>query len=473
VSLVQHRNGSYAKLANGLIATAVLVATAILARRPSARVLALLVGLAAGTVLLAQPALGPVALVAVALIVPIEFGTGTEVMLNPVTLLVPVLIVLWLLANAHRRELRIVHSRTVLPLLLFLASGLISLLAGNATWDPLVPRSANFTIVQLAQWAIFGFSAAAFLLCANTIRSEAALRRLVYVFLLIGGGLAVLSAMVGARTLVNRVATLALIRAPFWILLLAVAGGQLLFNERLGNGWRLVCLACVGAVAVYAFIQEQEAVSNWVGGGTVGLMLVALRFRRLRWPLIIAVVVLALVGILFPAVYNFAGGDVEWQASGGSRLELIEHVVSVTMRDPILGIGPAAYRPYARMQPLAYGYTVWEEPLINSHNNYVDIFSQTGLIGLGLFLWFMGEVAWLCWRLQRRNLTGFSSGYVNGMLASWAGIMVAMVFLDWFLPFVYNVGFPGFQASILVWLFLGGLVALENMARSEGPDSAA
>jgi hypothetical protein len=29
---------------------------------------------------------------------------------------------------------------------------------------------------------------------------------------------------------------------------------------------------------------------------------------------------------------------------------------------------------------------------------------------------------------------------------------------------VYNIGFPGFQAAIPVWLFLGGLVALEQMA---------
>ena len=38
---------------------------------------------------------------------------------------------------------------------------------------------------------------------------------------------------------------------------------------------------------------------------------------------------------------------------------------------------------------------------------------------------------------------------------------------DWILPFVYNIGFPGFQASVLVWLFLGGLVALEGMGETE------
>ena len=58
---------------------------------------------------------------------------------------------------------------------------------------------------------------------------------------------------------------------------------------------------------------------------------------------------------------------------------------------------------------------------------------------------------------------GFTAGYVNGMLAAWVGALVVMVLADWILPYVYNIGFPGFQASVLVWLFLGGLVALEQM----------
>ena len=52
---------------------------------------------------------------------------------------------------------------------------------------------------------------------------------------------------------------------------------------------------------------------------------------------------------------------------------------------------------------------------------------------------------------------------VGAVLAVGVGALVLMVFADWLLPFVYNIGFPGFQASVLVWLFLGGLVALEHM----------
>ena len=71
------------------------------------------------------------------------------------------------------------------------------------------------------------------------------------------------------------------------------------------------------------------------------------------------------------------------------------------------------------------------------------------------------------WRLRKRYTGDFAAGYVNGMLAAGAGALVIMLLADWILPFVYNIGFEGFQASVLVWLFMGGLVALENM-RSQG-----
>jgi hypothetical protein len=116
------------------------------------------------------------------------------------------------------------------------------------------------------------------------------------------------------------------------------------------------------------------------------------------------------------------------------------------------------------MQPLFYLGAYWIAPQINSHNNYVDLFAHVGLLGLGLFFWFAFEVARLGRRLRVRYAEGFSAGYVNGMLAVGAGSLVIMALADWMLPFVYNIGFEGFQASVLVWLFLGGLVALEQIA---------
>lgn len=44
-----------------------------------------------------------------------------------------------------------------------------------------------------------------------------------------------------------------------------------------------------------------------------------------------------------------------------------------------------------------------------------------------------------------------------------AASLAIMMPADWILPFVYSIDFGGFQASVLVWLFLGGKVALHNM----------
>ena len=464
---VRHRAQS-GMLLTASVTAATLAAAAYFGRHASWRVLALLTAGLVGLTLLLRPVLGLLALVVAALALPLEFGTGTAVTLNPATLLVPALLALWLLDMVRRREVRLAPSGVNRPLFLFLLASLFSLLIGRVAWDPLVPVKSNFWLVQLAQWAILAFSAGAFWLTANLIRDEVWLRRLTVAFLLLAGSVAVLRAVPGLSKWTDHWTTIAFIRAPLWALLAGLAGGQLLFNDKPGLPWRLFLVAVLASVLVYAFVEQREAASNWVGIGAVAGVLVWLRFPRLRWPLVAAVLVMAATGILLPAVYNFAGGDAEWRLSGGSRLALIRRVIEVTLRNPITGLGPAAYRPYAATKPLPYQSAYWIAPQVNSHNNYVDLFAHVGLLGLGLFLWFVAELAFLGRRLHNRFRAGFAAGFVNGMLAVGVGALVLMLLADWILPFVYNIGFPGFQASVLVWLFMGGLVALENM--SERPD---
>ena len=49
-------------------------------------------------------------------------------------------------------------------------------------------------------------------------------------------------------------------------------------------------------------------------------------------------------------------------------------------------------------------------------------------------------------------------------LDSLLGILAA----DWVPPFVYNIGLAGFRVGVLGWVFLGGLVSLEQMGRGAG-----
>lgn len=410
-----------------------------------------------------RPFLILIAIIIGAILVPISITTGTDVQINMTVLVIPAASVFWLLYLLVHRNKPIERHRTMLPLLLFLAFSFISLLIGIALWDPVVPRPSNLWLVQLAQWAIFALSGMVYILSANVLDDERSLRWLVYSFLLIAGLLAIVGIAVGIRPLILRPATIVVIRTPFWILLAGLAGGQLLFNRELNLGWRYLAIGSLIGTFVYAFFQERDAVSNWVGVLVVVATLIWLKWPRLRVPAVIIILFLGASGLLFPTLWEFGGGDIEWRGSGATRLLLAQRVLEVSMRNPISGLGPAAYRSYAAMTPLAYERAIYHIPSVNSHNNYIDIFSQTGIIGLGLFLWFLVEVTLTAWRLSRRYREGFAAGFANGMFATLVSTGVIMLLLDWFLPFVYNVGFPGFQASSLVWLFLGGLVALDRL----------
>ena len=450
------------RLWRAALIAALLLLAAYLGLHPASRWL-MLFALGAGVLALAQePRLGLLGLIASALIVPFEISTGTEVNLNAATLLVPALFVLWVLDSVWKREMYWRASRVNRPLVLFLLAGLLSLLLGNIFWDPAIPKTGTFWLVQLAQWAIFAIAALALWLLANLREPEVWLPRLTWTFLYLGGGLAILGRLPGIGGLVGRFTTITFGRAPFWVLLTALSAGLLLFQHDLGQAQRLFLLAVLGAVFVYAFIRQREAASNWVGVAAVAGVLIWLRFPKLRGVILVLVVILALTGILFPSLYDFAGGDAEWQESGASRLLLIRHVIRVTLRNPVTGLGPASYRAYANNTPFVFVDRIWIGAVISSHNNYVDLFAHTGLLGLGLFLWFAVELSLLGWRLSQRYQEGFIGGYVNGMTAAWVGSLVIMLLADWILPFVYNIGFPGFQASVLVWMFLGGVVSVTS-----------
>ena len=172
-------------------------------------------------------------------------------------------------------------------------------------------------------------------------------------FLIVGGLLAILLVLSGGVyanyrgviLLRSITVTYALARAPFWVLLTALAGGQLLFNPELSTHWRLYLLVLLGAIFIYAFSLERQTNSNWICVVVVLGMLVWLRWPRLRWLAVALIVILTGTGVLTSTVYDFAGGSAEWEESGGSRLLLISRVLEVTMRNPITG-RLSALRPY-------------------------------------------------------------------------------------------------------------------------------
>jgi O-antigen ligase len=148
--------------------------------------------------------------------------------------------------------------------------------------------------------------------------------------------------------------------------------------------------------------------------------------------------------------------------SYSTRLDAWAIIVDMLRVNPVLGFGPANYYWYTPLFRIR-GYAVQ----FSSHNQYLDILAQIGILGLACVLWFFIELAWLGWRLRTQAPKGFAQAYVYGALGGLAGTVASGMLVDWLFPFVYNVGFNGFRSTILGWFFLGGLVTIEQVVRRQ------
>jgi O-antigen ligase len=248
----------------------------------------------------------------------------------------------------------------------------------------------------------------------------------------------------------------------FWTWLVALAFSQAWLNKRLRLRWRLVLAVVLLATLYVALVRNRAWVSGWLPPLVAMAAIIALR----SWRAGVAIALAALV----KAGDLFARTIANDEYSYSTRLDAWKIVLEMIRVNPVTGFGPANYYWYTRLYRIR-GYEV----VFNSHNQYVDIDAQIGLLGLACVLWFAWEVGRVGWRLRTQAAEGFAQAYVYGALGGLAGMLASGMLVDWFLPFVYNIGLNGFRGSMLTWLFLGGLVALEQItlhqAVSQAPDS--
>jgi O-antigen ligase len=217
---------------------------------------------------------------------------------------------------------------------------------------------------------------------------------------------------------------------------------------------RLLFGALVAATLYVGWFQGR----TWESGWLPPLAALWVLLWLYSWRLGLIVTVVGALGILVRDPRLLSGIAAAEEYSINTRLVAWEILLqNIIPLNPILGLGPANYYYYTRLFAIS-GYFV----SFNSHSQYVDILAQTGIVGLLTFSWLMAAIARLGWRLRRTAKVGFERAYVYACLAGLAGSLCAGVFGDWFLPFVYNIGLTGFRASVLGWLFLGGLVAVDR-----------
>ena len=441
----------------GLVMAVPLVIVAVALVLPPRLATLLLVGLLAIAVTAALwrwPTAGVVALIPASLLVPIALGTGSESSINAPMLLLLLLTALWLFDMvAVRRKIDVRLSRPELALLALVAVAVVAFLAGQLLWFPLAQPAP--IRAQIGGVMIFVLSAAAFIVAAQQIKTQRTLQLLTGIFLLLGAGFAVGHMLPGLRRPMFTLYQFGSTTSQFWTWMVALALGQALFNRRMHPAMRLA-LAGLALVTLYSsYVVIDGWKSGWVPALATALVLMVLRFPA-------SLLALALGAIVFgqTIVDQLLASD---QYSADTRAEAWTLIAEIVKVNPVLGLGPANYYWYTPLLRISGYYGLQ----FNSHNQYVDLIAQIGLVGLAVFGWFVWEIGRFGWRLRQRVPQGFASGYVNGVLAGLAGSLVAGMLGDWVLPFVYNVGFFGFRASLFTFLFLGGLVALARILDSQ------
>ena len=350
-----------------------------------------------------------------------------------------------------KRNFRLVNSRTIPPLLLLILLSIVSFGIGQLPWFVFANHAP--LKAQIGGLAVYLLSVGAFLLVAHLIQDQRWLERLTWIFLSIGAVYvfgSILGAPVDRFFIQNAVAN-----SMFWTWLIALAFSQAVFNGHLRFYWR-VLLFILTLLVLYALVVINfDWKSGWVPALACLAAIIFSRHWRSLWVLAPFLVI--------PAIFYVANKAISSdQYSWGTRLDAWFIVIEIGRVSPILGLGFANYHFYT---PL-YSFRGFSGEF-NSHSQYVDLFAQVGVVGLAFFLWFFGEIGYLGWWLRERVPEGFARAYVYASLGGIVGTLAAGVLVDWVLPFVYNIGLEGFRSSVLAWIFMGGLVSLEQAVRSK------
>jgi hypothetical protein len=409
----------------------------------------LMVGCTALFIMTQLPQAGIPLMIAGGLLVKFEVGTGTQSGLNFALLLAPVLIAVFIARMVFHRDQWPLRSQTLVPIRSFMIVMCIAFVVGQYPWFPSEPAPMH---AQVGQLAIFLFSGGIFILAAHQLQNPRILRTSVWVFL--GAGTVLLLPRILPwfgiwRILPQTIAG----QSMYWTWLVALSTGQVVINRDLPK-WHRVALALVALTALAIGIAERDWLSGWLPPLLAAYIIVTLRFPTATLVLTPLMGVIAFVGAnLF---FGFVMGS-DNQYSYMTRTAALKSMIPLFKADPLLGVGMANYYYYTALTPIMGWYVKF-----NSHNNYLDLIAQSGILGLGCFLWFALMVGLTAWRMLHVVSTGFERAYIISVLAALVATMAAAGMGDWVLPFVYNTGFSGFRTSILPWVFMGGLVALEQ-----------
>ncbi len=399
----------------------------------------------------------PYVILLLALFMPFSLPTGRDsrlVLSLVFTMLAFALIVVRSLVVERRWPLK--PSAVTLPTLLWMVAVLISWGWSIAFRDYGLWTWPSFPMVQAASAVVMIMLPAAMLMVGHLLNTERELKWLV--------GLMLFAAILA---LVHRYSLVSLpinINGLFNMWIVALAGGMALFNRKLALPLRGLIGLLMVAYALWGILFRVQWLAGWLS--CLAVLAVMIMMHSARATVLLSIAGLALAALSLTSIDTVI--EAENAESGGTRLAAWAVNWSITRDHLLFGTGPAGYA--------AYYMTYLPTEAMATHSNYIDIFSQTGIVGSVLYLWMFAAVIVLGFRLCRR-LRGrgdFLEALAQAAFAGTLGCMVMMAFGDWLIPFAYTQTIAGYDYAVYNWIFMGTLIVVDRLTQGvEGRQGAA
>jgi hypothetical protein len=435
-----------------LVIVGILLVSAGLAYRGSERdlqlVLVLPIGIGVVLLFLRWPPLGLLALIG-SIAIPFSGPSNSNATLG----LAALLLGLWIMdMMVRQRRIQLPVSLPVRPLIFLVIVASLAFGVGQLPWYTFAQPAPLGA--QLGGLSLYVLSAGVFLVVASQVHEIRWLEWMTWLFLALGSLYIAGGILPGFDRLAARLFTVSAVGSLFWVWMIALSFSQAAFNQKLHLVWRAALGGLMMATLYIALTRGRAWNSGWIPPlAAMGAILWAASPR-----LGILATFVGTIGITAKLQKLISTIMAQDAYSLSTRLDAWKIVWEIVKVNPILGLGPANYHWYTPLFPIR-GWAV----RFNSHSQYIDLIAQTGILGLVCFLWFFGAVGWLGWQLRQRVPAGFVQAYVYGAVGGVAGTLVSAALGDWVIPFFYNINLGGFRASMLSWLFLGGLVVLERI----------
>ncbi|MEW6406081.1 MAG: hypothetical protein AB1649_30215 [Chloroflexota bacterium] len=368
--------------------------------------------------------------------------------LNASAMMVALLLGLWFIDMlVVKRQFEFYGFRSLLPVAVFLAVSLIAFCMGQVSWFILANQAP--LDAQAGGFTIFVLSAGLLLLVAHLVREIYWLKIITWTYVSIAS-IYVLG-RAAQLTVIDQIYLYGFTAGSmFWVWLVALTLSQALFNTRLKKQIRVLLLAIVALTFYVAIIQAGDWKSGWLPPLAAVAVLLTFKFRRL----LILVVPFALFAAYSLAIGAISAEEYSW----GTRLDAWLIVLEISKQNPLFGLGFGNYYWYTPLFSIRGWFVQF-----NSHSQYIDLIAQVGYLGLLSYLWIFFEIGRSSLKLINRLPDGFARSYSYAVFAGVVGSLVAGFLVDWILPFAYNIGFAGFRSSMLLWLFFGGMVSVEQI----------